>query len=134
MAFGYQSPSSREDEDSEPLLTGQTPHETSSPSQTSKKSKPSPFFFLLVCLFFSFILSFGGFLGSAPGTRIFENIVCRNYYNENHPDELNSYPDEIPEDRCKMNEVQEEVAFVQGMAACLDAVPSRWSPFHDRYK
>ena len=100
----------------------------SQPSQSkTRKGRHHPAVFILLCCFVAFILNFAAFLNIAPETRIFESIACRNYFDKHYPDEFES-PGDIPEDQCKINPVQGEVAYVQGLAASFNAIPGMCSP------
>ncbi|WEW59684.1 hypothetical protein PRK78_005163 [Emydomyces testavorans] len=87
-----------------------------------KTGRRSPAIFVLLCALASFALDFGAYLNVAPQTRIFEDIVCRNYYDKHEPGRF-TYG-EIPEEQCKIKPVQGEVAFVQAMISSFDAIPS----------
>ncbi|KAL1957589.1 hypothetical protein VTO42DRAFT_5700 [Malbranchea cinnamomea] len=89
----------------------------------ARRGRYHPVAFVLICLTIVFILDFAAYLLVAPATRLFEDIACRSYYDEHDPDRF-KYPHEIPEDQCKINPVQGEVALVQGLGASFDAIPS----------
>lgn len=63
----------------------------------------------------------GALTGNAPSIRICEEIACRQYYLKIDP--LLSDPSQsLPEAKCKIEEVQSEVAFVRGWQDGFDSV------------
>lgn len=65
----------------------------------------------------------GNAMTSGPGTRIFEAIACRNFFNETDPSKLG--PDgQVPEEDCKIPEVQGEIAIIKGYLELFDGVAS----------
>lgn len=79
--------------------------------------------FIVICIAVLFVLDFAAFFDLIPQTRIFELIVCRNYFDIHHPDRF-PYPQDIPESECKTNAVQSQVAYIQAIGASFDALPS----------
>lgn len=123
------------DEDNRPLLASlelpspvdseSSSFEDSVPSLRKKTGRHNPTVFVALCVLMVFAFDFGAYLNIAPQTRIFENIVCRNYYDKHEPGQFP--PGDIPEDQCKIKSVQAEVAFVQGLMSSFDAIPSKFS-------
>ena len=66
---------------------------------------------------------FGSFLTIAPGLRIFEDIICRHYYDDIKGAGHISLTGDIDEEFCKGDEVQEELAIVMGGMGFTDSVP-----------
>lgn len=65
----------------------------------------------------------GNSMTSGPGTRLFESIACRNFYNESDPSKIG--PDgEVPEEDCKGPGVQGEIAIIKGYLELFDGVAS----------
>lgn len=65
----------------------------------------------------------GNAMTSGPGTRIFEGIACRNFYDKNEPAKIG--PDnQVPEEECKGPEVQGEIAIIKGYLELFDGVAS----------
>ncbi|EEP77442.1 predicted protein [Uncinocarpus reesii 1704] len=87
-----------------------------------KTGRCHPTVFVLLAVILTFAVDFGSYLGIAPQTRIFEDIVCRNYYDKHEPGRFP--PGEIPEDQCKIRPVQAEVAFLQAIMSSFEAVPT----------
>lgn len=126
------------DEDNRPLLADSelsSPVDSEAPSfedslplpPRKKTGRHNPTVFIALCVLMVFAFDFGAYLNIAPQTRIFEGIVCRNYYDKHEPGRF--APGEIPEDQCKIKPVQAEVAFVQGLMSSFEAIPSRLSFF-----
>lgn len=121
-----------EEDDDFPLLAdAEVPESVASepsPSPTppvKKTGRHSPQVFVFLCLVAILAFDFGAYLNIAPQTRIFEDIVCREYYDKHEPGRFG--PGEIPEEQCKVKHVQAEVAFVQAMMSSFDAIPSMFS-------
>ncbi|KAI1940411.1 hypothetical protein LOZ58_003201 [Ophidiomyces ophidiicola] len=87
-----------------------------------RTGRRNPTVFVLICVLAVFTLDFGAYLNIAPQTRIYEDIVCRNYYDKHEPGRFPSGT--VPEEQCKIKPVQGEVAFVQGLMSSFDAIPS----------
>lgn len=57
-------------------------------------------------------------------TRIYENIVCRNWYSLHEPGAI--FPgSDPPEKSCKIDAVQSYLAFLRGFEAVFRALPSK---------
>lgn len=63
-----------------------------------------------------FLADFGFFLAIPPQTKIFEDILCRQYYA--------AHPTPLFEQNCKIVPVQSELARINGWKDTFDAVPS----------
>lgn len=91
-------------------------------SSWKRKGRKNTVIFVFICALASFFLNFAAFINLAPQLRIFETVICRNYYDKHDPD-LFPYPEEIPEAKCKISPVQSEIALLQALKASFDAIP-----------
>lgn len=66
-----------------------------------------------------FILSASSVVMVIPLTRLMENSICHRYYEGEIPAR-----EPIDESLCKVDEIQSELAFVNGILSTLEAVPS----------
>lgn len=81
---------------------------------------------LVLCLttFLIFTVMFGMYCMIIPSARIYEDIICHNYYDRLLEKEGHiSMIQDIPENLCKGNEVQEELAFVVGIKDSIQCIP-----------
>ncbi|KAF3902981.1 hypothetical protein ABW20_dc0105296 [Dactylellina cionopaga] len=87
----------------------------------SRTRRALPILVLFIIIVFIFDCS-DTFLTS-PLVRIYEDIICRQYYGSHQPQ---SYPGggQIPEEKCKIAPVQKELAIVRGLEPVFDAIPS----------
>lgn len=58
-----------------------------------------------------------------PITRIFESIACKNYYEIADPSKIDS-DGQVPEDLCKLSQIQGEMATIKGVLEFFDGVAS----------
>lgn len=65
-------------------------------------------------------MSTSTFIALAPQTAILQDIVCKQYY-----DGVGSRNGSAP-DRCSVEPVQSEVAYVIGWEAAIENIPSTW--------
>ncbi|KAK0663415.1 major facilitator superfamily domain-containing protein [Cercophora samala] len=65
-------------------------------------------------------LDIGRYLSLAPQTAMLESIVCRQYYAPNHSHAL----PEPGSERCKIEPIQSEVAFINGWMDVFDTLPA----------
>lgn len=67
-------------------------------------------------------LDFTMFALNLPLTRVYEALVCYQYYSTQHP---GLYPDPIliPEKGCKIDSVQDEVALIRGYELLFMSLP-----------
>jgi len=63
----------------------------------------------------------GASMMSGPTTRIFEAITCKQYYESHDPSQIGSNG-KIPEELCKLESIQSEIAFVKGYAELFDGL------------
>jgi MFS family permease len=69
------------------------------------------------------LIDVSGFLGLAPQTQIFEDIICRNYYAGIDKQSNQSYAAISDDERCKIEPVQSELAIMLGYKETLDQLP-----------
>lgn len=77
---------------------------------------------IFLCALAVVFIDMGCFLTSAPQLRLFESIVCRDYYKGRGSGPVDPHGD-IPEHLCKINAVQDEVAFLDGYQMLFDNIP-----------
>jgi MFS family permease len=65
----------------------------------------------------------GNAMTHGPITRIYESIECKNYYQTADPSQIGS-DGQVPEDMCKLSEIQGEIALVKGISELFDGVAS----------
>ena len=84
------------------------------------KTRESTRVLVLVCILL-LLLDIAGYLQAAPQTKIFEDIICQNYYanlaNGTRGDALSI------DDPCKVEPVQSELAVMQGYKDSLEQIP-----------
>ncbi|CAO2654049.1 Nn.00g107820.m01.CDS01 [Neocucurbitaria sp. VM-36] len=85
------------------------------------KKKP---WVLLVLLIFALvaIVDIGAFLAEPPKTRVFEANLCLTYYREHDPSAIGK-DGAVPEQLCKVDEVQQKLAMIFGWQDMFDALP-----------
>ncbi|KAK0645422.1 major facilitator superfamily domain-containing protein [Cercophora newfieldiana] len=77
---------------------------------------PRPSVVILLVAFIIFTQSTSGALAAVPLTRLLEDAICRRYYS-NRSDKV-----PIDEGRCKVDEVQSDLAYLNGFLSALEAV------------
>jgi MFS family permease len=102
--------------------------ETTNPLPKSSKSSTkwhwTTITFLCIILCISFDI--GDYLIQAPRLRLYESIICNEYYqthNINLPQNV-PFQGPIPEGHCKLNEIQDELAMIQGWQLAFDSISS----------
>lgn len=68
------------------------------------------------------IIDVGAFLAEPPKTRIYETNVCLAYYREHDTSAIGA-DGRIPEQLCKIDEVQQKLAMIFGWQDTFDAIP-----------
>lgn len=76
----------------------------------------------LLCFVIIVTVDMAGYLSSAPQVRLFESIVCLDYYRENDPS-LVGGDGSVPEELCKVDSVQREIAMLNGMQTLFSNIP-----------
>jgi hypothetical protein len=80
--------------------------------------------FLIFCTLF--VLMFGNFFMIAPQLRVYEDIICRHYYDEIKGQGHIALTEDIDESLCKVDEIQEELAVIMGGLSVVDSVPGKY--------
>ncbi|KAH0603176.1 uncharacterized protein H6S33_008180 [Morchella sextelata] len=76
----------------------------------------------LLCFVIIVTVDMAGYLSSAPQVRLFESIVCLDYYRENDPGLIGG-DGGVPEELCKVDSVQREIAMLNGMQTLFSNIP-----------
>lgn len=71
-----------------------------------------------------FLADFAAMLVTAPYTRLLESVVCYNFYSTVDPSIIGG-DGSVDEHHCKVNPVQEEVAFLQTWQTFVNLLPGR---------
>lgn len=79
---------------------------------------------IILCALLITIVDVGSIMVTAPQIRIFESIICYNYYKRQDPGVIGG--EIIPEHLCKINVVQEEIALLDGWQTLFDNVPGMY--------
>lgn len=115
--------------ESSPLLAAGTSSSRDRPSSIAPSVAPNHPKFLrvvIMCVLLAFLLDFGDSLQRAPMMRIFEDAICRKYYealgSTIKPRIDLSLP--IPEDDCKIPPVQGELAMLKALDMTFASLPS----------
>lgn len=61
-------------------------------------------------------------LNDTPALRLLEDNICRNYYREHDPTAI-GFGDSVPEERCKIVQVQSELSHISGLWTMFWLVP-----------
>jgi hypothetical protein len=75
-----------------------------------------------MCLLIVVGVDMAGYLYSAPQIRLFESIVCRDYYRVHDPGMIGD-DGNVPERYCKINEIQGEIAMLKGFQTLFENLP-----------
>ena len=83
---------------------------------------------VILCTMILMLIDVGSFLAAAPQLRLFESIICRQYYHTHAPALLpqnGNVPENsmMPEKLCKITPVQDAVAQLNGWQALFDNIP-----------
>ena len=116
--------SPRDTSPTSPLLTPDPRRRPSVSASVTSFSRRSALFFLVLVLVITVIIDIGGNMMIAPGQRILESIICKNYYRAHNPEQVGP-SGEVPEKLCKIAPVQKEMATLRGWVGMVDALPSR---------
>ena len=110
----------REQNETSPLLPN------TSSANASEDSNARSFFILLIICSLMVLLDFGGYLNIAPQTDIFQDILCRKYYQDNEGSgRLIALPSR---EMCKIEPIQSELAIINGWKDTFDQIPGRLHP------
>ena len=77
---------------------------------------------LSILLSIIFLLELSDTIAAVPTTRLFESIICRNFYKIADPSLIGN-DGAVEEEHCKTNPVQEELAFLNGWKGFFDNLP-----------
>lgn len=115
----------REREDAPFLDTPGVPYVESKPAHPKRNVSASAISFRLKLILFAMVLSVevGFSFLEGPMVRILESIACRQYYTVADPTKIGANG-QVPEDLCKMSEVQAELAAVKGYHMFFDGLLS----------
>jgi hypothetical protein len=78
------------------------------------------------------MLMCGNYFSVAPQLRVYEDIICRHYYDEIKGQGHIAFTEDIDESLCKIDEIQEELAIVVGGLSVADSVPGNAYSLQDR--
>jgi MFS family permease len=79
---------------------------------------------LLIVTASLFFVSISDYMQRAPWMRVVEDNVCRNYYKMTLPTEFDNPYEPIPEERCKVPDVQAKLAMLRGWDQMFGNIPS----------
>lgn len=97
------------------------------PAAAAVKKKPlDTWRTILSVAAFVLILGFSSDIEFVPQTAILQDIVCQRYYAEHTAHYLNG---SSPADRCLIEPVQSEVAYINGWKDSLETLPGLLLPF-----
>jgi hypothetical protein len=113
--------SSDSDEEDSPLLFLR-PSRVRRPS-FSIYQMHSPRLIVLTVVTIIFILAFGGLLMVVPCLRIWEDIICHNYYNKLEGKDHIGFDEPIHEDMCKGKVVQEQLNIFLAVLHFIGVIP-----------
>jgi hypothetical protein len=117
------------DNEDEDVATERSPLLSQSDSAASNSKPPvtplvhSPRLIVVLLSFIIFVIMFGAFLTYTPSIRLYEDIICRHYYDNVGGEGYAALNDKIDEQRCKWPKIQEELAIVVGGLQFVDSVP-----------
>ncbi|KAK6350297.1 hypothetical protein TWF696_006528 [Orbilia brochopaga] len=86
---------------------------------TNRKALP----IIILAITIMFIFNVGNQFITSPQVRIYEDIICRKYY-DSHGERLYPVGEPIPEEKCKIAPVESELALIRGLEPVFDAIPS----------
>ena len=116
-----------EADEARPLLSSPTqaqdnPVKQFTPSHRTRCSWPWKYV-VVVGIVLAVVSDIGEYLYFAPRVRLFESVVCTRYYLQRDPSLVNR-DGSVPENFCKVNMVQDEVAMVLGWQLFFDSIPA----------
>lgn len=86
--------------------------------------RPRTIYFLLSLMVFG--LSFSGSLGEVPVTRLIEDNLCQRYYAARLNGDTRH--NKIDENLCKSDEIQSQLAYLNGWLPMIEAVVGKCTP------
>jgi hypothetical protein len=81
-------------------------------------------FAILLIFLAIFVLMFVSYLIGTPQLRLYEDIICRHYYDEIKGESHIALTEDIDESLCKIDEIQKELAIVVRGSGVVDSIPS----------
>ena len=78
---------------------------------------------MFLCALLVFIIFMAIFLIITPQVRLVESIICFDYYRGHDPGVIGEHGRNIPEKLCKVDSVQEELAFLNGFQSFFSNIP-----------
>ncbi|KAF3918097.1 hypothetical protein ABW21_db0207755 [Orbilia brochopaga] len=87
--------------------------------RTTRKALP----IIALAILIMFVFNVGNQFITSPQVRIYEDIICRKYY-DSHGGGLYPAGRPIPEEKCKIAPVESELALIRGLEPVFDAIPS----------
>lgn len=103
--------------ETEPLLAAEHAAPNDDVAASPLKTRQQRFIFSVICML-AIVAGFASYLEFAPQTKIFQDIVCREYY-RNHESRLDI---DLNVD-CKIEPVQSEVAYIVGWLSTITEIP-----------
>ncbi|EPE26904.1 MFS general substrate transporter [Glarea lozoyensis ATCC 20868] len=79
-----------------------------------------------LCIVLCITFDIGDYLIQAPRLRLYESIICDEYYSTHNISLPQTVPTggPIPEQHCKLDEIQDELAMIQGWQVAFDSISS----------
>lgn len=90
-----------------------------------KNGEASNFGALLICGLLFFTVDFASYMRVAPTNRMLELSFCRTYYEKADPSQIGR-DGTVPEDACKLVEIQRQLALLKGWLGLLESIPGRF--------
>ena len=116
------------EDESQPLLfprveTASDCHENPPSTQQDKRCSWPWIYFVGVVLAIAVVSDVGETLWVAPRMRLFESVICSDYYRAVDPSLVDG-DGSVPEKLCKVDAVQEKLASILGLQFFFDSVPA----------
>lgn len=114
---------SRPSSEDEPLLSaGEGNDQNRYPDYQKGRKRSSLNKLILYFMAIHFLLAFTEIILIAPLIKLFENSLCRSYYD---------FPSHgIPEDLCKVPDIQRPLATIRGWKSTFDTFPGKQEPLY----
>lgn len=78
---------------------------------------------VMLCIGVAVTVDIGDYLFLAPKVRLFESVICTHFYQRENPSLVGS-DGSVPENFCKVDAVQDEVAMILGWQLFFDSIPA----------
>ena len=90
-------------------------------------------FFVVIILAIVFAVDVAAFMVIAPVQRIWESILCRDYYQEHDPSRI-GWDGNVEESLCKIPPIQKPLAKLRGWSSTVEVLPGTCAPcLYERY-